>query len=368
MIIAPLKDAPFGARVADFDCATFDNDTAGQLRLALHHRGLLIFPGQQHLTPQQEVAFYRSIDTRGVGVWRDQTHNPWEVFKIEQGNKAGTYQIPREPGVLVLGKGDIDHHGLKVTLGGDRGAYGKDRGSQVLGGGALQWHIDGAFYEHAPCHYTQMRCIEAPGGDGHWLDYEDGSGERLWCAAGATAFASGRLAFDLLEARTRQICFQRRVHYAIRPFEANYELANSSNGLRVIDAAAEARHALGDDLPGAPVDDPLAQVYPLVWTCPVTRRQALMPQPRCMQAIEQVNGAASRFSGVVESRLLVESWMRPAISPQRVYVHDWQAGDLVIWDNRSLWHSATGKLSQPDRRVMHLTAFNGDAPPRCVPE
>jgi alpha-ketoglutarate-dependent taurine dioxygenase len=37
----------------------------------------------------------------------------------------------------------------------------------------------------------------------------------------------------------------------------------------------------------------------------------------------------------------------------------------VIWNNRSVWHSATGKLSQGDRRVMHLTAFNGDEPPRC---
>jgi hypothetical protein len=60
----------------------------------------------------------------------------WEVFKIDHGNLAGTYQTPGEPSVLVPGKGDIDHYGLTVTLGGDRGAYGKDRGSQVPDGGA----------------------------------------------------------------------------------------------------------------------------------------------------------------------------------------------------------------------------------------
>ena len=244
MIIEPINDSPFGARVTHYNCAVLDSAAADELRLALHHHQLLIFPGQQQLTPQQEVAFYRSIDLQGESVWRDQTNNPWEVFKVAQGNKAGTYQIPKEPGVLVLGKGDIDHYGLKVTLGGERGAYGKDQGSQVLGGGALQWHIDGTFYAQAPCQYTQMRCIEAPVGSGHWLAYEDHSEDRLWCAAGSTAFASGRLAFDRLPAADQQLSLKMQVHYASHPFEASYELGNSANGLRLIDPAAEQRYAL----------------------------------------------------------------------------------------------------------------------------
>lgn len=368
MNIQPFEDSPFGARLSAHDCALTDARAADAIRLALHHHQLLVIPGQQHLTPRQEVAFYRALDRNGVGVWRDQRNNPWELFKVAQGNTAGTYQIPQEPGVLVLGKGEIDHYGLQVTLGGDRGAYGKDRGSQVLGGGSLQWHIDGAFYEHAPCHYTQMRCIEAPTGSGHWLSYGEDSDDKLWCAAGATAFASGRIAFDLLTPADRQTALRTRVHYASHPFQASYALANSANGLRIVDAQAERRYAEGLDAPGAPVDDPLAQVYPLVWTCPVTGRHALMPQPRCMHALEQTGAdGSSHFRGVVESRLRLETWMRPAISPERVYVHAWQPGDLVLWDNRSLWHSATGKLAREDRRVMHLTAYNGDRAPVCRP-
>lgn len=367
MNIRPFDDAPFGAVVSNFDCSSCDRETADELREALHHYQVLVFPGQSHLTPRQEVAFYRSIDIHGQSVWRDQVNNPWEVFKVLRGNDAGTYQIPEEPGVLVLGKGDIDHYGLKVTLGGDRNAYGKNSGSQVLGGGALQWHIDGTFYQYAPCHYTQMRCIEAPRGSGHWLAYEDGSGDRLWCAAGATAFASGRLAFEMLSPDNRQLSLTTRVHYASRPFEASYELGNSANGLRKIDPVMEQRYSRGNDLAGTAIDDPSAQVYPLVWTCPLTNKQALMPQPRCMHALEQQTGSGRSFLGVVESRYLVEAWMRPAIDPGLVYVHAWKPGDLVIWHNRSMWHSATGKLSRDDRRVMHLTAFNGDEAPRCIP-
>ena len=366
MLIQAINNSLFGANVADFDCAAPGTDEIDEIRLALHQHQLLVFPNQQHLTPQHEVAFYRSIDINGLTIWRDQTNNPWEVYKVAQGNKAGTYQIPEEPGVLVLGKGEIDHHGLRVTLGGDREAYGKDQGSQVLGGGALQWHIDGTFYEHAPCHYTQMRCIEAPTGSGHWLSYDDETEGKLWCEAGSTAFASGRIAFDKLPPDSQELYLHTRVHYASHPFETNYALGNSSNGLRAIDPAAEERYLQGDDIPGSAIDDPLAQVYPLVWTCPVTNQQALMPHPRCLHALEQYTKDGSFFLGVIESRFQVEAWMRPAIAPEYVYVHAWQPGDLVIWNNRSMWHSATGNLSRDDRRVMHLTAFDGNKPPYCV--
>jgi alpha-ketoglutarate-dependent taurine dioxygenase len=366
MLIQPFNEPPFGATITDFDCAIPNKNAADEIRLALHHHQLMVIPNQQHLTPQQEVAFYRSIDISGLTVWRDQTNNPWEVFKIAQGNKAGTYQMPEEPGVLVLGKGEIDHYGLKVTLGGDRDAYGKDQGSQVLGGGALQWHIDGTFYEYAPCYYTQMRCIEAPAGSGHWLSYDDETENKLWCEAGSTAFASGRLAHDLLPPDSQQLCLHTRVHYASRPFETTYELGNSSNGLRITDHAAEQRYSSGEDIPGATIDDPLSQIYPLIWTCPVTKQHALMPHPRCMHALEQITETGNNFLGVIESRLQVEAWMCPAIAPELVYVHAWKPGDLVIWNNRSIWHSATGKLSRDDRRIMHLTAFNGDEPPCCI--
>ena len=359
MLIEPFAQSAFGARVEGFDCADISFDVAAEIRQALHRHQVLHFPDQGHLTPRQEVAFCRAVDVGGTDIWRDQTHNPWERYKVEQGNLAGTYQLPDEPAVLVLGKGDIDHHGLRVTLGGDRSAYGDDPGSQVLGGGALQWHIDGPFYQFAPCYYTQMRCIEAPCGAGHWLDYADGSGDRLRCAAGSTAFASGRIAFDLLAADAREDSRRARVHYASRPFQTHYALGNSNNGLRIVDDEAEADFLAGHDVPGDVIDDPDALTYPLVWACPDTGKSALMAHPRCMHALE-IEG---QFLGIVESRHRLEHWMRPAIDPALVYVHAWQAGDLVMWNNRSVWHSATGKLSRDDRRIMHLTAFNGDAAP-----
>jgi alpha-ketoglutarate-dependent taurine dioxygenase len=366
MQLQPIDNAPFGAFAFGVDCASIDSVSITAVRNALHHNQVVVFPDQGHLTPQQEVGFYRAIYPEGTTVWRDQVYNPWERYKVEQGNKAGTYQIPDESGVLVLGKGEISHYGLNVTLGGDRTAYGEEEGSQVLGGGVLQWHIDGTFYEHAPGHYTQMRCIEAPAGEGHWLTFADEEKERLWCPAGSTAFASGRIAYDLMRHDIRQQCLHTQVHYLPRPFEVTYQLANSDNGLRVVDPESEARFKKGCELPGTPFDDPMAQVYPLVWTCPETKLQALMPQPRCLSCLETEINSNPVFVGLTESRRLVESWMHPAIAAEYVYIHAWQPGDLVVWYNRSVWHSATGRLGRDDRRVMHLTACNSSEVPICL--
>ena len=38
----------------------------------------------------------------------------------------------------------------------------------------------------------------------------------------------------------------------------------------------------------------------------------------------------------------------------------------AIWDNHAVWHSATGGLADDERRVMHLVAFDGVAPPRTT--
>ena len=117
MDLQPIENAPFGACVVGLDCASIERVLAEAIRSALHQEQLLVIRDQQHLTPQEEVSFYRAVYPEGTSVWRHQRENPWEKYKVEQGNKAGTYQIPSEPGVLVLGKGEIDHYGLKVTLG-----------------------------------------------------------------------------------------------------------------------------------------------------------------------------------------------------------------------------------------------------------
>jgi taurine dioxygenase len=44
-------------------------------------------------------------------------------------------------------------------------------------------------------------------------------------------------------------------------------------------------------------------------------------------------------------------------SPQFVYRHKWQANMLVMWDNRSVLHKATGGYDGYDR-LLHRTTIS----------
>jgi alpha-ketoglutarate-dependent taurine dioxygenase len=55
--------------------------------------------------------------------------------------------------------------------------------------------------------------------------------------------------------------------------------------------------------------------------------------------------------------------MRPAIAPAKVYAHPWRPGDLVIFNNRGLWHSVVGALRPSDVRVYHQCNLASSEPP-----
>lgn len=43
------------------------------------------------------------------------------------------------------------------------------------------------------------------------------------------------------------------------------------------------------------------------------------------------------------------------------YSHEWENGDLLIWDNRSMFHRAT-EFDNSHRRIMHRSSVSGSAP------
>lgn len=63
-----------------------------------------------------------------------------------------------------------------------------------------------------------------------------------------------------------------------------------------------------------------------------------------------------------ESRILLQTLLEHVVSePQRVYQHQWAAGDLLVWDNRALLHRARPyDYSQP--RVLIGTRVAGEVP------
>ena len=56
-----------------------------------------------------------------------------------------------------------------------------------------------------------------------------------------------------------------------------------------------------------------------------------------------------------ESRRLLERLCEEACRPPRVYTHRWQAGDLVLWDNRCVLHRGLGYPADQPRHMVRTT-------------
>src|SRR5215211_4144049 len=57
---------------------------------------------------------------------------------------------------------------------------------------------------------------------------------------------------------------------------------------------------------------------------------------------------------------LLDELMAHYTRPEFVYVHEWTAGDLVVWDNRCLVHAATWYDGDSERRMMWRTTVRGN--------
>ena len=60
-----------------------------------------------------------------------------------------------------------------------------------------------------------------------------------------------------------------------------------------------------------------------------------------------------------EGMALIERLFEHARRPEFIYRHQWKAGDLLLWDNYSTQHRATGGYQLPQRRHMWRTTIQG---------
>ena len=155
---------------------------------------------------------------------------------------------------------------------------------------------------------------------------------------GDTMFASLFAAYDALSEPMRTLVDGlRAVH--------DYTLAYETYFSRFAD-----RPPLSDEERAAvpPVEHPLVRVHPR------SGRRALFVSP----------GFTRRIVGLApeESDALL-GFLRAHVSrPDFVYRHRWQAGDLVMWDNRAALHCAVADYDMDEPRHLHRTSVAGDRP------
>jgi taurine dioxygenase len=99
---------------------------------------------------------------------------------------------------------------------------------------------------------------------------------------------------------------------------------------------------------------PPSGVHPLVRVHPENGRKALFLNP---VRIEQIIGMPDD-----EALDLVAELMTHATQKKYEYRHQWQYGDMVLWDNRSVIHKANPDYDMNERRYLYRLMLKGEPP------
>jgi len=144
---------------------------------------------------------------------------------------------------------------------------------------------------------------------------------------GNTEFADLRAAYDALDERTRK----------------------EIQGLSAEHYALHTRILLGDD---AYTDEQKREIPPATWpladTHPGSGRKVLFVGVHAHQIIGWPTA---------EARMYLLDLLEHATQREFVYTHEWQPGDLVIWDNRATLHRGR-RYPIEERRELRRTTIN----------
>lgn len=179
--------------------------------------------------------------------------------------------------------------------------------------GNFSWHIDRTDTD-VPPHIT-MLCAK-----------------KLAPADGETEFANTYAAYEDLPEEDKQLVDRLKVLHRV-----------AASFRETVPVPTDEMQELWDIRPD--------KVHPLVWRHRSGRKSLITS----MSGLEVVGMDKE------EGAALLARMMEWVTQPEYVYVHDWQLGDLVLWDNTGTMHRAR-KYDLDCGRLMHRTVVLGDEP------
>jgi alpha-ketoglutarate-dependent taurine dioxygenase len=185
----------------------------------------------------------------------------------------------------------------------------------------IGWHIDGLFDDGPPAKATML------------------SAKRLSTSGGQTEFCNTYAAYEDLPAKERQYYESLRiVHSLAASNRATNPNPSPEDQARWREAEAQRSRSgrIGE------------KEHPLVWHHESGRKSLVLGM-----TVDHVAGMSD-----AESRALIDELTAHATRPEIVYRHEWQLGDLLIWDNCGVMHRAI-PYDATSGRLMHRTVLSG---------
>ncbi|GAA5900226.1 hypothetical protein JCM6882_002280 [Rhodosporidiobolus microsporus] len=230
-----------------------------------------------------------------------------------------------------------------------------------------RWHIDAALYERNPPKVTTLYGLAMPEGKKNIVRYDDGTADELEVPLGGTAFASGKVMFDILPAELKSLAVRMKVRYAPHPYVWMGPAKSRSTALGM---ETEGKEVPLDDLP--PWEEKHIKTLPVCWKNPVTGELHFQVHPSAIHQLiidplpSSVTPTAStlypdgaHLTDLKEVRDLIYQMQRPGIAPENVFVVDWKPKMFALFHNRGTLHSITGAF--PDDVVRSHWQCNQSA-------
>ncbi|GFF93894.1 putative dioxygenase C576.01c [Aspergillus lentulus] len=355
--LTPLShSSKLGAILTDICLENLTPKHFALISSALHNHLVLIIKNQSRLSPKAQYELTKRFDPAATSYGHGKTIDAKRSI-LHPDLKT----IPHQPQVQVIGHGHIDsYEGLEnFTLKHPHHrtfhqTHVPDHEDKAVTR-FYRWHIDAALYGLHPPKVTSLLAVRVPKGRTQMLRYDDGSGEEMEVPLGTTAFVSGELMYERLSPQEKEFVCGSRVEYAPHPYVWMSRARSRPTGLGLV---SENHELPLDELP--PVEEDKIQILPMVWQNPVTGRPALQIHPSAVRKIHLKDGTV--IDDLEKVREIVYNLQRPAISPQYVYAHDWEEGDLVLFHNRGVLHSVVGAFGDDEVRLFrqcNLAASEG---------
>ena len=288
-----------GVEVSGFDITKpIDAALAAELVSLWNEHGILLFRGQD-VNPHNQIAFSRVFGELEMHPLAATTSAEYpELFTLVNKPETEKYMTARYNGREIVSK--------------------------------LDWHMD-LHYTGKPNRGALLRAVICASEDG------------------LTGFGDLAKAYDALDEATRELLANIEVTYAFSMQRRHMRFVNLEG------------YEPGPYSPKKPSDLNFPSfpevAYPAVVTHPVTGRKVL---EICEQFLERI--VAPQRAGLCNDEAvdLLQRLVDHTRKPEFHYFHQWQEGDMVLWDNWRAMHCTTGTKPGVER-MIHRTTIMGDA-------
>jgi taurine dioxygenase len=288
-----------GVEVSGFDITRpIDDALAAELVALWNEHGIMVFRGQD-VTPQNQIAFSRVFGELEMHPLAVNTSAEYpELFTLVNKPETEKYMTARYNGRDIVSK--------------------------------LDWHMD-LHYTGKPNRGALLRAVICASEDG------------------LTGFGDLAKAYDALDEATQAL---------LAKLEVTYAFSMQRRHMRYVDLQG---YEPGPYSPKKPADLNYPNfpevAYPAVVTHPVTGRKVL---EICEQFLERI--VTPHHAGLCNDEAvdLLQRLVEHTRKPEFHYFHQWQEGDMVLWDNWRAMHCTTGTKPGVER-MIHRTTIMGDA-------